>query len=227
MFSRRPDRPREEPRFSPPSGARSTDLVAAPLSPTPWAGHLGGPAPDAGSAYRREEATVVAEHDHIEGTLRSGLGVLVLGTVIGRIESDLWIRIGETAEVRADLVADEIVVAGRYEGHLVAAERLEIAPTGQLRGDIEAPRLMLHEGGFIDGQLSMTPRPAAVERPEAEPGDRIGISVEDGAASLRDGVAAASPRGTSGPTEPSAADPAPDADAGASPNGTAKAGARR
>lgn len=171
MFSRRPDRPREEPRHS--TMPRSTELIPVAPSDQPpgvWGtSHQPAPTGQGGPV----DATVIAATDHVEGVLRSGQGVLVLGSFAGTLESESWIRIGEGARVRADLVAQEIVVAGLYEGTLIAHGRLEIGPGGRARGDISAPRLLLHEGGTIDGTLHMTmteARPAAAARGQAAPG---------------------------------------------------------
>ena len=172
MFSRRPDRPKEEPRRAP--SLRPSELVPVPPSdqrPGVWgsapveAGAGGGVAP----ARRAREAPVVAARDHVEGALRSGQGVLVLGSFSGSIASETWVRMGEGSRVQADVTADEVVVAGRYEGRLVARSRLEIAATGHVLGDIEAPRLQLHEGGVIDGTLSMTTHAADRRTAEAQP----------------------------------------------------------
>ena len=164
MFSRRPDRPKEEPRLAP--SPRPSELVPVPPSgsyPGVWgstsvepASIGAGPGTWEAPSGMASEATVVAERDHIEGALRSGQGVLVLGSFSGSIESESWIRMGEESRVQADVTADEVVVAGRYEGRLIARSRLEITATGHVLGDIEAPRLQLHEGGVIDGALSMT-----------------------------------------------------------------------
>lgn len=170
MFSRRPDRPREEPRHS--TMPRSTELIPVAPSDQPpgvWgASHQPAPTSQGGPG----DATVIAATDHVEGVLRSGQGVLVLGSFAGTLESESWIRVGETARVRADLVAEEIVIAGLYEGTLIARNRLEIGPGGHVRGDIRAPRVLLHEGGIIDGTLHMTmteARPAAGARGPAVP----------------------------------------------------------
>jgi cytoskeletal protein CcmA (bactofilin family) len=150
---------------------------------------------------------VVAEHDHVEGTLRSSQGVLVLGSFAGRIESETWIRMGERSTVKADVTAEEVVVAGQYEGKLVARGRLEIAATGHIQGDIEAPRLMLHEGGFIDGALYMTRTEGGRPGASGSSGSGKPASVREsgGEASARRGVGpgvpAGSPAGTS--TKPS------------------------
>jgi len=174
---------------------------------------------------------VIAERDHVEGALRSGQGVLVLGSFSGSIESETWVRMGEASRVQADVTADEVVVAGRYEGRLVARSRLEIAATGHLLGDIEAPRLQLHEGGVIDGALFMTTH--AADRRAARDGREAaraeaGVSSEGGAgaasvraargqgASPRSHAATAVPVGVPPAAGPAAA-PAGPVDAPAAP----------
>jgi cytoskeletal protein CcmA (bactofilin family) len=194
MFSRRPDRPKEEPRYAPPSSTtRPSDLVAVPVqNPTPqsWASSPTPAAPDtwAQDPVAGGEATVIAERDHLEGSLRSSQGVMVLGSFSGTIESETWIRMAEGSTVKADVTAEEVVVAGQYEGKLVAKGRLEIAATGHIRGDIEAPRLMLHEGGFIDGALYMTRTEA---NRQAADGDRPAAGK---AGSVREAGSDAAPR---------------------------------
>jgi len=225
MFSRRPDRPKEEPRYGPPSGsARPTDLVAVPPSDQPgvWGA---APVPASSGGYRAVpagagagDATVVAANDHVEGVLRSGQGVLVLGSFAGTIESESWIQVAESATVRADLMAMEIIVAGRFAGRILAKGRLEITPTGQIQGEIETPRLLLHEGGLIDGALSMTrkdpmrlgaPAPsdpgaaAAAPVAQAVPGAAQAQPVVPAKTSVRaSGGPAVSPRSRGGPPVP-------------------------
>lgn len=221
MFSRRPDRPREEPRQAgtAPTG-RPGDLAPIPTDPgAPWGASPlpGAPAPGgspagvpqsgamppsgpdpATVAASRGDATVIAEHDHLEGTLRSAQGVLVLGSFSGSIESESWVRMGERSTVKADVTAQEVVVAGSYEGRLVASGRLEIAATGQVRGDIVAPRLLLHEGGFIDGALSMTRpepgRPGAAPTERGRAGEERGQEAASRPGSVRESSGAGSPR---------------------------------
>jgi cytoskeletal protein CcmA (bactofilin family) len=161
MFSRRPDRPKEEPRYATSTAKAPDQLVAVPVanpSAIP-AEPAQTPASGAPAAASGGGETIVALGDHVDGQLRSREGVRIIGSFAGTIESDSYVRMGEQATVKADVTADEIVVAGEYEGTLVARGRLEIAATGRIKGSIETPRLMLHEGGFIDGALHMQPQP--------------------------------------------------------------------
>ena len=44
-----------------------------------------------------------------------------------------------------------IVVAGRVQGRLRASARIEVLPTGEVRGALEAPRIVLAEGSVVNG----------------------------------------------------------------------------
>jgi cytoskeletal protein CcmA (bactofilin family) len=148
MFSRHNERPPEDPRVTgmrvmpatPSTGVR--DAVAVPVSPEV-------------PPMMRHEETVVAREDRFEGTLRTRKGLRVLGQFQGHIEAATSVVIEEGASVDADLTTDEAIVAGDYSGKLVCRQRLEIRSTGLIKGEIETVRLMLHEGGFIDGELHM------------------------------------------------------------------------
>jgi len=113
------------------------------------------------------EESVVAREDRFEGTLRSRKGLRVHGQFQGHIDAVTSVVIEEGASVDADLTADEAIVAGDYAGKLVCRQRLEIRSTGLIKGEIETVRLMLHEGGFIDGELHMK-RAEAAKSPEQE-----------------------------------------------------------
>jgi cytoskeletal protein CcmA (bactofilin family) len=109
--------------------------------------------------------TVVGRDDALDGTIRVRQALRIFGRVTGSVESESSITIEEGALVEADITATEVTIAGSYTGKLVCRERLEIRPTGYAKGEIETVRLMLHEGGFIDGALKMKrPDPSAPPR---------------------------------------------------------------
>lgn len=174
MFSRHSDRPEDRPgqmKAVPSTGMR--DATPVPVAQQHEASPLG-----------RGEESVVGREDRFEGTVRVQKGLRVLGTVTGKIEAATYVHVEESANVEADLTADEAIIAGHYSGKLVCRQRLEIRSTGLVKGEIETVRLMLHEGGFIDGELHM-------RRPDAAAGNGTGKPSE--AESVRGGI---SPRTT-------------------------------
>lgn len=137
------DRPADDQRFVRPITPPGTrEALAVPISP---------PAPSAAAPNE----SMLAVEDHFEGKLRTARGIRILGTVEGSIESDSHVHIDRDAKVTADVSAEEVVIAGQYSGNLVCRQRLEILPTGRVSGSIETVKLMLHEGGYVDGELHM------------------------------------------------------------------------
>jgi cytoskeletal protein CcmA (bactofilin family) len=109
---------------------------------------------------RNSDESLIAREDTFEGQLNTTRGVRVMGTVRGGIESQQYVHIEENAHVEADITAQEVVIAGEYSGKLTCRQRVEIRATGRVSGEIETQKLLLHEGGYFDGELHMQ-KPAA------------------------------------------------------------------
>jgi cytoskeletal protein CcmA (bactofilin family) len=84
----------------------------------------------------------------MNGTLR------VDGKVTGNVHTD-WLIVGEKASLRGNVSARVIIVGGSIEGDLNARELVEIKPKGHVKGDVLTKKLVVAEGGFIDGRVSM------------------------------------------------------------------------
>jgi cytoskeletal protein CcmA (bactofilin family) len=133
------------------------------------------------------EQTVIAREDRIDGTVRGHGAVRVLGQVKGKVMAPTVI-IEEGAKVTGDVTAEEVIVAGEYSGKLTSSRRLEVRPSGRLNGRIETLKMLLHEGGIIDGELHM------IKAPEEEaPSARSSISVRAEAPAAASGRQAVGP----------------------------------
>jgi cytoskeletal protein CcmA (bactofilin family) len=164
MFSRHTDRPEDQRatgiKATPATGMRDVTAVSVGSDPSlSGAGHA--------------DESVIGRDDKFEGTLRTQRSVRILGQLQGHIEAAKSVYVEEGAKVDADLTADEAIIAGLYSGKLICRQRLEIRSTGVTKGEIETVRLMLHEGGFIDGELHM-------QRPDSGP-----ASIRSDAGSIR------------------------------------------
>ena len=81
-------------------------------------------------------------------------------TIDGRIEGKIDLRehnltIGPNGKIKADLFAKTILIAGEVTGNAHAAERVEIAPSGRLTGNISAPRITIADGAHFKGTVDM------------------------------------------------------------------------
>ncbi len=68
--------------------------------------------------------------------------------------------------VIAPIHADQVTVKGRVQGAIAARGWVRISKTGQLKGDITAPSILVEAGAAIDGFLRI-----GVDRPEGKPAE--------------------------------------------------------
>jgi cytoskeletal protein CcmA (bactofilin family) len=47
-------------------------------------------------------------------------------------------------------------VAGRVEGQIVARERAELLASAEVKGSVQAPKVVIAEGARLEGSIAMT-----------------------------------------------------------------------
>lgn len=87
-------------------------------------------------------------------------------TIDGKVEGKIFLEqhhltIGENGDIKADVKAKGVVVAGKLVGNITATDRVEVTSTGSLLGDIRAPRVVLSDGARFRGSIDMEPRSGA------------------------------------------------------------------
>jgi cytoskeletal protein CcmA (bactofilin family) len=83
------------------------------------------------------------------GTLR------IDGNFQGSISTGDSLILGEHAVVHADIKVGEIEIHGQFFGSIQANQRVEIFPSGRVRGDIHTPVLCVNAGATLDGGIHM------------------------------------------------------------------------
>ena|ERR1700736_4869671 len=81
--------------------------------------------------------------------------LLIDGEVKGSIDSQGSLTVGEHAQIRGEIRAKSVTVKGNVEGNVFAAERCELQAGCTLRGDIEAPRLVVDENASFLGSAKI------------------------------------------------------------------------
>ena len=83
---------------------------------------------------------------------------------------DRKVTVGPTGSVLGDVSGRSVLVAGKVEGQIVAAERAELAPSAAVTGSVRAPKVVIAEGAQLQGNVGMTASPggAAGQGPAAE-----------------------------------------------------------
>jgi cytoskeletal protein CcmA (bactofilin family) len=137
-------RSRDTGSSSPASPGGSSDSP----SPSP------SPSPSSASAQRRR-VTHIAAGSRVEGIVTGPTELLIEGEVDGEIRVDSAVMIGTEGVVRGPIAAQVVRVGGRVIGDVQASDRVEVAPSGGLEGDISAPRVVIAEGAFFKGRIDM------------------------------------------------------------------------
>lgn len=109
-----------------------------------------GPMPNAAAGE-----TIIAQGVKVEGDFHSNGDVVIDGEVAGSVETTKSLRIGETARIKADVHAQNAVVAGHVQGNLVVDQMLELLATSEVKGDVTTGRISVAAGAQINGKLAM------------------------------------------------------------------------
>jgi cytoskeletal protein CcmA (bactofilin family) len=99
--------------------------------------------------------TIIGPGTTVTGEIKSKGTVHIEGVMSGSIHSDDTIIVQESGQVKADLVAGQIVINGEVRGNVYAHDRLEVTSKGKLIGDITAPRVSIAEGVLFEGKCTM------------------------------------------------------------------------
>ena len=96
-----------------------------------------------------DQGTSVTGELQFSGTLR------IDGEFHGSITTKDKLIVGERAQVHADIKAGEVEVYGSISGTLESNRRVEVHPTGSIKGDVRTPELVIEAGGILDGNSRM------------------------------------------------------------------------
>ena len=105
----------------------------------------------------RRELSVLGQSLVFKGELVAEEDLMIDGRVEGMITHRAQhLTIGPHGDVRADIMANRVLVQGRVTGNIRATEAIVIEPSAHVTGNLFAPRIGLKEGAEFDGRIQMT-----------------------------------------------------------------------
>jgi len=94
----------------------------------------------------------------IEGKIVSGEDLIVEGKVSGSISAKGHeITVGTAGKLKADISAKVVRIEGSVQGDISGVEKVIISKTGNVLGNIDAPRVTLEDGAKFKGSIEMDP----------------------------------------------------------------------
>ncbi len=93
----------------------------------------------------------------MQGTLsfKDTVNLKITGRFEGSLETRGTLTIGETASVDAHINGENIIIAGKVKGDVIAKRMLVLMPTSVLNGNIFTPKLNIVEGAVFHGRCQM------------------------------------------------------------------------
>lgn len=102
----------------------------------------------------------------IKGEVTGEEDLLIQGRVEGTISlKDQELSVGESGRVTADISARVVKIEGEVTGDITGSEKVVIARSGNVRGNIVAPRVTLEDGAIFKGSIDMDPGEPVAARP--------------------------------------------------------------
>ncbi len=99
----------------------------------------------------KASASILSSDLTVVGNLRTTGDIQVEGTVEGDIRAHL-LTVGESATIRGEIVADDIVVNGRVIGR-VRGLKVRLTSTARVEGDIIHKTIAIESGAHFEGSV--------------------------------------------------------------------------
>ena len=141
----------KKPNESEPAGQEVRAREPAPRAPA-----APSPSPSAAPSPRQSSTSVIGSSITLRGDISGEENLVVKGNVEGTLNfPSNDIQVDPEGRVKADLMAQKISVAGKVRGNLNGSERVVIQKSGEVEGNIIAPRVVLEDGCKFKGSVEM------------------------------------------------------------------------
>jgi len=111
------------------------------------------------------EERVIEINAQMEGALTfpDPVNLKIYGRYTGKLDTRGTLTIGQTAQVEANIIGENVILAGKVKGNIIAKKMLVLMPTAVLYGDISTSKLNIVEGAIFQGRCHMLEDVLSVE----------------------------------------------------------------
>ena len=104
---------------------------------------------------RETGLSIIAQGMRVVGELVTEGVLKVEGEVEGTVRTKREVLVAKGGKVEGDIYAGEAVIGGEVHGSIFADARVEVQQGAVVVGDIVTKKLMVQEGGEVNGQVRM------------------------------------------------------------------------
>lgn len=103
---------------------------------------------------QQEISTIIGQGFTFTGQLQGSSAIRIEGKIIGNINVDGGVILGEKGSVEGDIITKSAIIFGTVTGN-VKTTQLEIKKTGYVNGEITTDTLEIELGAQYNGKLNM------------------------------------------------------------------------
>jgi len=100
--------------------------------------------------------SIIGAGMRVVGDISADGVVKIEGAVNGTVRAAKQVLVARGGEVEGDVVSKEAIIGGEVRGAIYAEERVELQATSVVHGDVHTKRLLIQEGGEMNGVLRMS-----------------------------------------------------------------------
>ncbi len=100
-------------------------------------------------------STIIGAGITIDGELTSDEGVVVHGTVRGKLTAKDGVSVEQGGVVEADITSGPLTVAGAVTGNIHSTDRVDLQPGAKVVGNVKATRITIADGAQFKGNVDM------------------------------------------------------------------------
>ncbi len=139
------------------SGGPSGGTAMVPgASPAPVPGTSPAPTPNL-PAKSKPSPSLLSSDLTVKGNVSTSGDIQIEGTIEGDVRAHL-LTVGESATIRGEVVADDVVVNGRVVGRLRGL-KVRLTSTSKVEGDIVHKSIAIESGAHFEGSVQRSEDP--------------------------------------------------------------------
>lgn len=114
------------------------------------------------------EQSILHSGVRIRGEIQAAGDMRIEGELRGPLESRGDLVLGSNADVAGMLKARDVVIHGRFEGLVIADQKIRLACGARVRADIYCQALVMDDGAFFHGPCHMGKNPPDIQQAKAQ-----------------------------------------------------------
>ena len=112
--------------------------------------------------------TSVGPDNIFKGSITGTGHSIILGQVEGDSDVEGTLVVGDSGVWVGNIFAENVVIAGRVEGNIVAKEKIDVVSSANIKGSLTSPFIAIAEGAVHEGEIHMAKVKRYVDQRETE-----------------------------------------------------------